>query len=523
MKPETTSPAETVLIVDDDVRVVELLQITLSGRGYQVLAAYDGENAVQMVQQRRPDCVVLDVRLPRKSGFEVLDLIRRDPAVRHLPVILISGDAATETRLQGLKLGADDYLAKPFSPRELIIKLRRILDRLQDHNLLVLKAEALQDQVRRGRDALLQMRRELSLNLTRVGGMLLPMIEMNRASSLDAVLERFVGSTAANLDFAQVALCVVGPDGVLLPRAWRGIDEKAARALTFRADGALARLCVAVARPLRLDELEGRPDAAEPLMKLSAAGVSLLVPVLADGRLRALMLLGERGTSEPLGLFDLKLFEILSEAVVAALQNVEVLEASQRRFLDSAAGLIANLEERHPAMKGHSARVAGMAERLGRSLCLGERELEVLRLGALLHDLGQLDQAAELWSEGSTLTPSDRRTSRRKSADRADRLLGPEVSGAVGKVVRHCMEYWDGSGLPQGLRESEIPLGARIVALVNAWDALTHDRPHRKAFAPAEALSILRDRAGKQFDPDLVPALTLLVETSPMEAAPSRT
>ena len=61
------------------------------------------------------------------------------------------------------------------------------------------------------------------------------------------------------------------------------------------------------------------------------------------------------------------------------------------------------------------------------------------------------------------------------------------------------------------------------MALVNAWDALTHDRPHRKAFAPAEALSILRDRAGTQFDPDLVPALTLLVETSPMEAAPSRT
>ncbi|MCA9727016.1 MAG: response regulator, partial [Candidatus Eisenbacteria bacterium] len=117
-----TTHRETLLVVDDDVRVVELLQITLGGRGYDVQTAYDGETALKLLKAQTPDLVVLDVRLPKKGGLDVLQALRKDATLADVPVILISANAATEARLQGLRLGADDYVTKPFSPRALILR-----------------------------------------------------------------------------------------------------------------------------------------------------------------------------------------------------------------------------------------------------------------------------------------------------------------------------------------------------------------------------------------------------------------
>lgn len=514
MKSDAQPKPETVLIVDDDVRVVELLQITLGGRGYQVLAAYDGEGALKTIQRQRPAMIVMDVRLPRKSGFEVLDTVRRDPALRHLPVILISGDASTESRLQGLKLGADDYLAKPFSPRELIIKIRRILDRSQDHTLLLLKTEVLEQEIRRGRDVMLEMRQELTQNLSRLGSMLSQVAELNRYHSIEEVLERFVVTAVGSLDFERIVLLIADEDGVFRPRISRGIGPTEARSLLFQENGPLARMCISAARPLRADEMEGYPDVQDELLRLSAAGLTLVSPALQESRLRGLLGMGERRTLEPLGRFDYKLLEILGTSIVSALQNAQSFEETQRSFLETTAGLILNLEDRYPYIRGHSERVQDLALSMGKLLGLKEDELESLSYAARLHDLGQLEQYRELLDKAVVLSPSDRRLRRQRSAEHGAQLLGPSGNGMVGEIVRHHQEYWDGSGFPDGLRELEIPLGARLIALANAWDALTHDRPHRPAYSKDEAFRILRERAGRQFDPSLVPILVQTVEES---------
>jgi HD-GYP domain-containing protein (c-di-GMP phosphodiesterase class II) len=207
--------------------------------------------------------------------------------------------------------------------------------------------------------------------------------------------------------------------------------------------------------------------------------------------------------------------EILGRAIVAALQNAESFEQAQRSFLETTAGLIGNIEERYPCMEGHSERVTGLAVKLGQALGLDGDVLQSLRFGALLHDLGQLEQYRELLDRTVILSPSDRMQHRRRTAEQTAHLLGPGGQGAVGEVVRHHQEYWDGTGLPDGLRGTEIPLGARIVALANAWDALIHDRPHRPAYGPESALRIIRDRAGRQFDPGLTDLLSRLMDRVP--------
>jgi response regulator RpfG family c-di-GMP phosphodiesterase len=516
---EVKTKADTLLIVDDDVRVVELLQITLGGRGYEVLTAYDGDAALQLIRDHDPDLVVLDVRLPRRSGLEVLQTLRQAPETRNLPVVLISANAATESRLQGLKLGADDYVTKPFSPRELILRIRRILDRSKDVKLLEAKNEMLENEVRRGRETLLGMQGELSRNLSRIGGLLGEVLEMNEAAPIEQVLERFVLTAVGTLEFSRIVL-LLPAEGELRPRIWRGIPESAVRGLRFTESGFLLRVLGMVERPMRLEELEDYPEGQTEMGRLSAAGVTLVVPAVCGGELYAVLGFGEQAHGRTPGRFEFQILEILGHAVAAGLRNASSFSRFQRGFLDTMARLVASIENRYHFMQGHSRRVAELALRIGRRLGLPDDEIEVLRHGALLHDIGEYDRFGDLIGSPKVLTGEERRRLRFDAARSSETLLGEETESRVRAILAHHRERWDGTGFPDRLRGTDIPLGARIVGLANAWDALHHDRPHRPARSREEALRMLRASAGTQFDPDLVSLLVSLVESE--EESPLR-
>jgi DNA-binding response OmpR family regulator len=116
----------TILIVDDDVELVGLLRFALTGAGYQVVTAFDGEQALMRLREHVPDLVILDVNLPLLDGFGVLDNLRKHSQV---PVMMLTVRAAEEDEVRGLDLGADDYLRKPFSPRALLARVRSLLRR----------------------------------------------------------------------------------------------------------------------------------------------------------------------------------------------------------------------------------------------------------------------------------------------------------------------------------------------------------------------------------------------------------
>jgi DNA-binding response OmpR family regulator len=118
-----------VLIVDDDVTVRDVVQRYLDRAGYRVRVAGDGEQALREVAERAPDVVVLDLMLPRLNGLEVCRRLRRD-AVR-VPIVMLTALGEEEDRVLGLELGADDYVTKPFSPRELVLRVASVLRRAQ--------------------------------------------------------------------------------------------------------------------------------------------------------------------------------------------------------------------------------------------------------------------------------------------------------------------------------------------------------------------------------------------------------
>jgi two-component system phosphate regulon response regulator PhoB len=128
-----------VLIVEDEPPLVELLSYNLEKAGFQAQIARDGEEALLAVEERRPDLVLLDWMLPYVSGIEICRRLRRDPETRDLPIILLTARGEDDDRIRGLDVGADDYVVKPFSPSELVARVRAVLRRTRpafDQDLL---------------------------------------------------------------------------------------------------------------------------------------------------------------------------------------------------------------------------------------------------------------------------------------------------------------------------------------------------------------------------------------------------
>ena len=116
-----------ILVVDDEPDAVELIEFNLKSAGYDVVTAGDGEEALKKARATPPQLIILDLMLPEVDGLEVCKILRRDPRTHAIPIIMVTAKAAEIDRVLGLELGADDYVTKPFSPRELVLRVKRLL------------------------------------------------------------------------------------------------------------------------------------------------------------------------------------------------------------------------------------------------------------------------------------------------------------------------------------------------------------------------------------------------------------
>lgn len=121
--------AQRILVVDDDKDIVRLVKAYLEEAGFEVLVAYDGERALHAVRREHPDLMVLDLMMPGRSGWEVTQLVRGDPAIAATPIIMLTARVEDTDKILGLELGADDYIPKPFNPQEVVARVRAVLRR----------------------------------------------------------------------------------------------------------------------------------------------------------------------------------------------------------------------------------------------------------------------------------------------------------------------------------------------------------------------------------------------------------
>jgi putative nucleotidyltransferase with HDIG domain len=168
--------------------------------------------------------------------------------------------------------------------------------------------------------------------------------------------------------------------------------------------------------------------------------------------------------------------------------------------------MVKAMEARDPYTSGHSRRVAEYAMAIARELKLSAAELDQIKRAALLHDVGKIyEEFAPLLRKDGRLSPEERMVMRTHVV-RSAQLVATvaRLRGSVEAIIRHHHENFDGSGYPDGIANYQIPIGARIIMVADTLDAMTSDRPYRKALGLATAIEELEKYAGRQFDPDLV-------------------
>jgi CheY-like chemotaxis protein len=119
--------APLIVVVDDDADVRDLIEFRLTRAGYRVAAGANGEEALRLIQRNRPDLAVLDIMMPKLDGYEVTRTIRRNPALASLPVLLLTASVREGAATKGFEAGANEHMRKPFSPQELLVRVRSLL------------------------------------------------------------------------------------------------------------------------------------------------------------------------------------------------------------------------------------------------------------------------------------------------------------------------------------------------------------------------------------------------------------
>lgn len=144
-----TMAKQRILVVDDDKEVVRLMRSYLEQARYEVLVAYDGETAVQILRRERPDLLLLDLMLPDRDGWDITRLARADASLAHIPIIMLTARVDDVDKIVGLEMGADDYVTKPYNPREVVARVRARLRHQEDRLPPVLRVGDLQMDVGR--------------------------------------------------------------------------------------------------------------------------------------------------------------------------------------------------------------------------------------------------------------------------------------------------------------------------------------------------------------------------------------
>lgn len=306
-------------------------------------------------------------------------------------------------------------------------------------------------------------------------------------------------------------------DGVLRIARAVGLPASVIDATLLPGEG-IAGWVFATRQPLLVEDLPERMN------RVARHGVRSAISVpLADGDdVLGVLNVGTKAFLARLTDSHLKTVEIIGRQTAIALRNAQVAERTRQLFFESLSALVRALETKDPHAQGGSERVLEHALAIAEEMGMSRHELDALHVAALLHDLGMVATGADLRSIDRTLTTVERGLLKAHPRIAAEILSGlPALREAV-PIVYHHHERYDGTGYLDGLAGESIPLGARVLAVADAFVAMTSDRPYRSALSAAQALAELRQKSGTQFDPHAVEALERVLRRRNEERASTK-
>ncbi len=474
-----------ILVVDDYVPTRNLVVEALSQAGnYEISEASNGIEALGLFQAHKYDMVLSDIMMPGMGGMELLSSIRDiNPATA---VIMITAHPALELTVSAIKNGAVDFLKKPFDIDDLLFKV----------NLYLREDNSSQGASGEGEGYLKFKREDLSLK-----GYIYESIE-NATGANEEIFQKIVELALKIVSGECCALFLYDVDsGDFYPRIIRDNNN-----------GSFRQNTIPVLKDLFKEVVE-KKDA----LIVNSESDALIAPsvicaplMIRDNVLGVLSIRKKKN----MGVFTKNdLHHILSLAKRASLnlENKVLYESMYNNLLDTFKALVASIQMRDYYTEEHSQRVCELAMKIARGLNCSTQEIESLKIAALLHDIGKIAIPDNILLKTESLSEEEYQIIK-NHPQVGEEILSPVMLLEKERdIIRYHHERWDGKGYPCGLAATKIPLLARILAVADAFDAMTSTRPYRKAMGHEMALAELRKNVNLQFDAQIVDVFSTII------------
>ena len=503
------SKKERILLVDDEQSIIDVAKEYFALKGYDVVTAANGKEAVTLLASESVDCCFTDINMPEMDGLELAEHIRRMD--NSLPVIIMTGYPSLDNTIQTLKNGVVDFLIKPVNLNQMELCVRRVLRerKLFAENVL-LKNEV------EGKARLESLNHELTVKVEELHILNQIMSDFTAISNSAAVLQR-ITQMATEITHAHESRFFIINDAmdgpmevaVTFGRTRQGDrqDGNAHRSVrTPLGERDLKKLSTVVMEtaadeiPLLVSQNSGMMDL--PVSISSFMAVPLKIRKKVFGILVAAVFADVNQFTEK----DLFYMTYMAQNAANAIENLALYENIYENLFATLFGFVKAVEARDSYTQKHSKRVTDLALVLGEELNCSTEDLDVLNFAGQLHDIGKIGIRDDI------LLKPDRLTEEEFARIKEHPVIGADIIGHLGmwdreqQIIRSHHERYDGQGYPDGLKGEDIPQLARILSVCDAYDAMASDRVYRQKMPREKIVDIITSCAGSQFDPKVVDA-----------------
>jgi putative nucleotidyltransferase with HDIG domain len=245
-------------------------------------------------------------------------------------------------------------------------------------------------------------------------------------------------------------------------------------------------------------EAEGCADFPYPVCSI------LCVPLVTDDRGLGMLVASDKLSGEEFWSRELKLMKVFALEAASAIRKAQLYEEIRALFIHTVEALATAVDAKDPYTYGHSRRVARFTVAICKEMGMGREEVRQAELAAILHDIGKIGIPESILQKPDRLTAEEMLKMREHPVKGAHILAHIVELQEVINWIKHHHEHYDGNGYPDGLAGDEIPLQARVMAVADAFDAMTSDRPYRRGMSPGEVIRIMDECAASQFDPHVL-------------------
>lgn len=487
---------EKILFVDDEENILEIASEYFRHKGYYVATAKNGLEAVKILGDEKIDCCFTDINMPEMDGLELAEHIRKTDNT--IPVIIMTGYPSLENTIKTLKNGVVDFLIKPVNLNQMEVCLKRVLRERQlfIENIILKKEVA-------GKEQLERLNRELLYKVEELNILNKIMSDFTIASSSSDVFKRLVDTTIKIMHADEARFYVIN-EAVKRPfevTAAISIPNKAkSSAGTDNAIEKLIMETVSDEMPLLISENKGARGLSEDILSF------MIVPLAIRGKVFGVLTASIKTSGIRFTEKDLYYLSFMTNKAAYAIENLALYENIYENLFSTLYAFVKAIEVRDPYTQQHSNRVTEIAIAIGKEMGCTSEELDILNFAGHLHDIGKIGIRDAILLKPSTYTEEERNIIKEHS------LIGASIIGQLGllesekQIIKHHHERFDGTGYPDGLKEKEIPLLARILSVADVYDAVSSDRAYRKKMEKNETIKLIKEGRGTQFDPDVVDA-----------------